>query len=242
MLCYQNALLVEGDASYEGYRKLGNLYASIGMLEDAVFCLDNAINLATDVTEKANSIAEKAVLLTCMDDKLREAVDLFLTAIKMNNMNLDLYYPLVLTYKELNISSISEWKLLIKKMETAIEQQVRGKSILIVSEKKHSTSHDVGRKIYWALFEAYEVVGEYRQAWRYLEKAQKSVIDYQSRNYQFTERTTVDFIGSEEVLLHHILTSVYPTGLRKQKREEIEFRAKVLDPIFLIGMPRLHSY
>ena len=244
---YQVAIDVGGDYLYQASHNLAHLYASIGRIEEALAFYDVAVVAATHLTDKATSITEHARLLIGMG-KEYEAIELLHTAIKYNNLNLNQYLPLVLAYKKLNNLSIEEWKELIKVIEKSIEGQVRRKGILGDSEIGYSSSNSVGRDVYWALFEAYDKIGQFGKAWQYLEKAQKYVIDFQYRNFKSISRTTRDSVVSEDVLLHNILSKTASRKIKHRGGYGGATGGTVLgnnqssllnnDPVFVIGMPR----
>lgn len=235
---YEAAAGEDGDHSLEAFMSLGRLYASVGRLEEALLQYNNAVTAATDLTDKSEALAEKAKLLVGMS-RGEEAVELLLTALKYNNLNLNPYLPLVLVYKEFDSLSQGEWTSLIRRVEVTLEQQVRKKGILGDSESGYSSSNSVGRDVFWALFEAYDKIGEYANAWRYLEKAHKYVVDFQSRKSRTVQSSPRDSLVSEDILLAHILGNLSSDIARDSRRWED--RSAVIDPIFVVGMPRYVS-
>ena len=231
---YEEAAVVSGDHSLEAFMSLGRLYASVGRLEEALNQYNNALTVATDLTDKSTALAEKAKLLIGLS-RGEDAIELLHTALKINNLNLDMYLPLVLVYKEFDSLNQTEWVSLIRRVEVTLEQQVRKKGILADSESAFSSSNSVGRDVYWALFEAYDKIGEYSNAWKYLEKAHKYVVDFQSKKSRTVERPPRDTLKSEEVLLQHILGKLSNDIAQDS---HLVGRNAVIDPIFVVGMPR----
>lgn len=236
--CFEKAVLVSGDHTQEAHMSLGRLYASVGRLDEALVSYGVAVELATDLSVKATAIGEKAKLLIGMA-RGEEAIPLLLTALKYNTNQLSLYLPLVLLYEDVKSLLVSDWKAMIQKIEIAIEQQVRRKGIFGDSEWGRSSSNSVGRDVYWALCEAYDVIGEYSEAWKYLEKAQKYMLDFQARLNKGSSRRFRDNIEPEGVLLHHILSNVANETMKKGRSNKIE--TPRTDPVFLVGMPRYEN-
>lgn len=204
---------------YQIYQRMGMLLKMMGRGADAVAAHATAFNLADTPDSKADALLQHSNALGMMGD-LRGSIELLEKALSLYPKGLAVYLPLVSTQKELKEWDKTQWSALVDAMTNALKNASPDG---IAKKLNLKISPD----IYWAMFQALEVLERYHEAWEYLEIAHSATL---------ASRPSVSSVEAMNEQLRQVV-SVFQKGMFPEP--SLGYTSRV--PIFIIGMMRSGS-
>lgn len=149
----------------------GILLKMMGKGQDAIDTHKQSLSFAPSKEQKSKVFVQLADARSMMGD-LEEAVAALKSALKADPSNLEAFYPLVESYKELGNFTRADWIELSRKIEKKVHNN--GRSTVATQDRDATKELDFTKSptsAYWALFEAWQKAGDLDKAWAWLEVA-----------------------------------------------------------------------
>ncbi len=210
---------------YGASYNLGDVYAAFGLVAEAVVSYDNSAHWTLNLKEQARSLVQKAAIYSAFGS-ISESNEILMTSVRYSDSDVSTYLPIVINHKILNNLTRKDWISIIETMESTLQSQIRLKGALGIMDNGLPVWASFGTDIYWALFEAYDAIGNYSQAWKYRERAQKI-------SGLTTQNAFTSIVLNDDELMDHILEN-----LKNYKYADIQEEYSTgSEPVFIIGFP-----
>lgn len=200
---------------YQVHQRLGMLLKMMSRGEEAVVEHTIAYELAVSAEEKADALQQHAAALGMIGD-LKGSIELLEKSLRIYPKGLAAYLPLVAAQKELKQWSPREWSRIVEDMTAAIKSASD-------SKYKHNKIKVPG-EIYWAMFQALELLGRFEDAWGYLDIAHKVSLE---------SREKVSSLRQMDDQLQQVVTV-----FQKSMFPEPPLGSASKTPVFIVGMMR----